>query len=174
MRKLTAVTVALMLVSSIASAQDPRPLELGIDAGVTFELDDPNVTVIGIPLQSFRIGFVANERMSIEPMFSLNSIRADDDNFTVYSAALGLLYHFDTFRSGPYVRPFFGVDGVSGSDIDGISQFVVGAGLGVKLPVVDGRLAWRFEANFAHAFDDGDVEGGNRIGLRAGLSFSTQ
>ncbi|CAN5354162.1 hypothetical protein BH23GEM2_BH23GEM2_16910 [soil metagenome] len=35
-------------------------------------------------------------------------------------------------------------------------------------------LAWRFEANFAHAFDDGDVEGGSQIGLRAGLSFFTR
>jgi hypothetical protein len=172
--QLAVAAAALVLVSSIGSAQDPRPLELGIDAGVTFGLDDPNVTVIAIPVQSFRLGFVMGDRMSIEPAVSLNSIRSDGDNFTTYSVALGLLYHFNTFRTGPYVRPFFGVNGVSGTDLDGVSQFFVGAGLGIKIPVVDERLAWRLEANFAHAFDDGDVEGGSQLGLRAGLSFFTR
>lgn len=174
MRKLTAVAAALALVSSIASAQDPRPLELGIDAGVTFGLDDPNVTVIAIPLQNFRLGFMMTDRVGIEPSVALNSIRADGDNFTTYSLAVGLLWHFTSFRSGPYFRPFIGVNGFSGDEIDGVSQFFVGAGFGIKIPVVDERLAWRLEANFAHAFDDGDVEGGSQIGLRAGLSFFTR
>jgi hypothetical protein len=174
MRKLTAVAAALALVSSIASAQDPRPLELGIDAGIAFGLEDPNVTVVAIPLQSFRIGFVMTDQVSIEPMFSLNSIRVEGDNFTTYSAALGLLYHFGIFRSGPYVRPFFGVTGFSGDDIEGVSQLFLGAGLGLKIPVIDNRLAWRLEANFAHVFDDDEVEGGSQIGLRAGLSFFTR
>ncbi len=174
MRQLTAVAAALALVSSIASAQDPRPLELGIDAGVDFGLDDPNITVIGIPIQSLRIGFVMTDQISIEPMFSLNSIRVEGDNFTMYSAAVGLLYHFQTFRSGPYVRPFFGVTGLSGDDIDGVSQLFLGAGLGLKIPVIDNRLAWRLETNFAHVLDDDEVEGGSQIGLRAGLSFFTR
>ena len=176
MRKVAnlAVAAALALVSSIASAQDPRPLELGIDAGVTFGLDDPNVTVIAIPIQAFRIGFLMTERVSIEPVFSLNSVRADGDHITAYSAAVGFPYHFGTFRSGPYLRPFVGVTGVSGTDLEGVSQLFLGAGIGVKIPVIDSRLAWRLEANFAHAFDDGDVEGGSQIGLRAGLSFFTR
>jgi hypothetical protein len=174
MRKILAVAGALALISSAASAQDPRPLELGIDAGVTFGLDDPNVTVIGIPVQNFRMGFMMNDRVGIEPSIALNSIRADGDNFTTYSAAVGVLWHFTSFRSGPYFRPFIGVSGFSGDEIDGVSQVFVGAGIGLKIPVVDGRLAWRLEGNFAHAFDDGDVEGGSQIGLLAGLSFFTR
>ena len=176
MRTLTVVIALLAMVSTTAVAQDGRPLELGIDAGVTFGLDDPNVTRVSIPVEAFRIGFFMTDRVSLEPAFSLQSISADDNDFTTYLVELGLLWHMRAMRSGAYVRPFMGVVGFSedvGGEDDSESQFFAGAGVGLKIPIQD-RLAWRLEANFAHAFESGDTEGGSQIGLRVGLSFFTQ
>lgn len=166
-------------------SQEYHPIELGVDAGVTVGLGDNSVTVISIPVQAFRIGFFLDENVSLEPKFGLNTITGSGDTFTSYAAELGLLWHF--FRepererrgrviySGPgprssfYVRPFVGIVGTSGGG-DSDSDAVLGAGVGMKVPLVN-RLAARFEANFAHQFGDPDF---NTLGLLAGLSFFTR
>ncbi|MEX2109344.1 MAG: outer membrane beta-barrel protein [Gemmatimonadaceae bacterium] len=163
--------LALALTASAAEAQRAtRPIEFGIDGGIGIFLEDPdNVTVVSIPVQSFRVGFFIDDKISIEPRLALNSLSVGDFSTRSYAVELGALYHFGGYRSGSgiYVRPFVGIEGTSGdgpSDSDGY----LGAGIGVKLPFAQRRLAARLEANYAHVFDTG---GSDRIGLLFGLSF---
>jgi len=169
---------SVLFVSTQASAQ--RPIELGIDAGVSIGLGDNSVTVINIPAQAFRVGFFFDDNMSLEPKLALNTITGSGDTFTSYLFELGLLYHFyregygrrvyppPGLRSAFYVRPFAGIVGTS--DGDSNTDGILGAGIGMKVPLVS-RLASRFEANFAHRFGDASQ---NQIGLLAGLSFFTR
>jgi hypothetical protein len=182
MKKFT-VAAALTLVASVASAQAtaPRPLELGIDAGVTIGLGDNSVTTINIPISSFRVGFPVSPRTSIEPKLMIAIATGNDVTVTTYRGEVGLLYHLGSDRypgayqrAGVYVRPFLGIVGASvdidDGDDDSDSSGLLGIGLGWKHPLVS-RLSTRLEANFAHQFGDGDA---NEIGLLAGLSFFTR
>lgn len=177
MKILSVSVAAIALTAAAAGAQTaaPRSLELGIDAGITIGLGDNSVTTIDIPAQAFRVGFPISPRTSIEPKLRLNLVSGNGDTFTSYRGEVGLLYHFGSSRypgayqrAGMYVRPFAGVVGYS----DGSSQTngLLGAGLGIKMPLV-AKLSSRFEANFAHKFGDASS---NEIGLLAGLSFFTR
>lgn len=176
MRKLIFAAAALAIVSVSAGAQTgPRPLELGIDAGVSIGLGDDAFTVISLPAQSFRVGFPISPRTSLEPKLDVNIITGNGDTFTSYRGELGLLYHLGSSRypgayqrAGLYVRPFLGIVGFSDGDSD--SAGLLGGGIGYKFPIIS-RLSSRFEANFAHQFGNGDA---NEIGLLAGLSFFTR
>ena len=176
MNKLTAVAaLALFATALSAQAPTPRPIELGIDAGVDIGLGDNSGTVISIPAQSFRAGFPISPRVSLEPKIGINIFTGDGDTFTTYRGELGLLYHLGSDRypgayqrAGLYVRPFLGIVGFADGDSD--SAGLLGAGVGYKFPIVS-RLSSRFEANFEHQFGDGDS---NAIGLLAGLSFFTR
>lgn len=177
MRKLFTATTLIALAATQAMAQStaPRPIELGIDAGVTIGLDDDAFTTIDIPVSSLRVGFPLSPRISLEPKLRVNVLTGQGDTFTTYRGELGLLYHFGSdrypgayHRAGLYVRPFAGIVGFSDGDSD--SAGLLGAGVGYKFPLVS-RLSSRFEANFAHYFGEGDA---NEIGLLAGLSFFTR
>ena len=180
MKKIGAIVVAglLFAVPALLEAQrtrsrplGPRPIEYGIDAAATFGLDDPNVTVIAIPAGVFRIGWFANDRVSLEPQFSLLSINSDDGDATVYNFALGLLWHFGIGRpyAGLYTRPFIGVSGFSNGESE--ADPFVGVGVGMKWPFANRRLAARGEVNWAHLFADPDPT--DQIGVLLGLSFFT-
>lgn len=180
-RVLSFAALALIAIASTASAQrstrgsmtsaNPSP-ELGVDAGVQFTLDDPTTTSLQIPIQGIRMGFYVSPAISIEPSLNLNYTSFDDGHVTTYGLGLGMLYHFSTSRQAKqmYVRPFIGLDGIS-TDEDSDSAFSFGAGFGVKVPI-GSRFASRFEANFAHASNDGATQ--NAIGLLAGLSVYTR
>lgn len=177
MRRLTVALSALAFAGASASAQSnaPRPIELGVDAGVTIGLGDNSVTTIDIPVQAFRIGFPISPRSSLEPKLRLNIVSGNGNTETSYRAELGWLYHFGSSRypgayqrAGTYVRPFGGIAGFS--DGDSNTSGLLGVGVGLKMPLVS-RLSSRFEANFAHLFGDADS---NEIGLLAGLSFFTR
>ena len=68
------VLSALLFTASLAGAQPPRPVELGMDAGATIGLGDNSVTVVEIPQRAFRIGFFFTDRLSVEPKFGLTTI----------------------------------------------------------------------------------------------------
>ena len=173
--------VLLMLASTVcattASAQrrsnSSNPIELGIDAGVAFGLDDPNLTIVGLPVQDFRLGYFMNERMELEPRFNLNSIRGNGGSITTYKLELGVLFmpRGDRVGKGLYFRPLLGVAGASGSGGGSDNSGYAGIGAGIKIPFADRRLATRLEGNFQHGFDNG---GTNALGLLAGLSFFTR
>jgi len=169
----------VLLASTPAKAQ--RPIELGIDAGVSIGLGDNSVTVIDIPVKAFRIGFLFDDNMELEPKLTLVALTGSGNTATSYFAELGLLYHFyresvgrrvyppSGLRSAFYVRPFAGIVGTTGAGNDR-ADAILGAGVGMKVPLVS-RLASRFEANFAHRFGDASR---SEIGLLAGLSFFTR
>jgi hypothetical protein len=171
MKKIGAIVVAGLLFALPAITQAQRPIEYGIDASATFGLDDPNVTVIAIPAGVFRVGWFANDRVSLEPQFSLLSINSDAEDVTVYSFALGLLWHFGIGRpyAGLYTRPFLGVTGFSNGESEADPH--AGVGLGMKWPFANRRLAARGEVNWAHQF--ADPEDTDQIGVLLGLSFFT-
>jgi hypothetical protein len=174
-RKISAVFATLLIAASSAAAQTSQPKELGIDAGVVIGLGDNSVTQVSIPAQAFRIGFPIGPRSSLEPKVGITITNANDHTTTIYRGELGLLYSLGSDRypgayqrAGVYVRPFIGIAGFSDGTSD--SNGILGAGIGLKMPLVS-RLSSRFEANFAHEFGDND---GNEIGLLAGLSFFTR
>lgn len=176
-KTLTVAAAVLAFAALPAHAQNeaPRPVEIGVDAGIVIGLGDHSRTEIDIPAQAFRVGFPISPRSSLEPRIGITVRSGGGDTFTIYDLELGWLYHFGSSkypgayqRAGLYVRPFVGMFGTSG---DGSSTSgLIGAGLGYKIPII-ARLSSRFEANFAHAF--GDAEG-NQLGLLAGLSFFTR
>ena len=175
MKRSATAIAALAFAGAAASAQNPQPLELGVDAGVTIGLGDNASTVIILPAQSFRVGFPIGPRTSLEPKAAIRIETGNGDTRTDYLAELGLLYSLGSSRypgayqrAGLYVRPFLGIVGHSNGDSD--SNGYAGAGLGYKMPLLS-RLSARYEANFAHQFGDGDA---NQIGLLAGLSFFTR
>jgi hypothetical protein len=178
MKRLLVLSVAtLAFAAPVAKAQRQRasaPIELGIDGGVLFGLDAPRNTVVALPVQSFRVGFLVTDNLALEPRVSINSIHGGGASVTTYDFQLGVVYQPDGDRVGKglYGRPFIGVSGftVSGAGGNNNSGYM-GLGLGLKIPFVDRRLATRMEANYEHGFSGG---GRNLIGLLIGLSFFTR
>jgi hypothetical protein len=167
----TALFVAVLALPSFAWAQG-RPVELGIDARVGFELSGSNTVSVGVPTQSFRAGFFVADAVSIEPRLSLNYIHSGE-SLVALAAELGPVFHFgsESGRSGPYLRPFGGINWLKvGSESD--AQLTAGGGLGVKIPIAQ-RLATRLEATFTHAFESSELGGGNALGGTIGFSFFT-
>jgi hypothetical protein len=181
-RVLSFAALSLMAIASTAGAQrstrgttmtsaNPSP-ELGVDAGLQFGLDDPKTTSFQVPIQGIRMGFYVSPAISIEPSVRFNHTSiSGGGSFTDYGVGVGLLYHISTSRMANqlYVRPFIGLDGISG-DGGSDSAFSFGAGFGVKVPI-GSRFASRWEANFSSASNNGNSQ--TAIGLLAGLSVYT-
>jgi hypothetical protein len=169
--------VALVLAAPGAKAQRQHasnPIELGIDGGILFGLNTPRTTVVALPVQSFRVGFLVSDNLALEPRVAINSIHGGGASVTTYDFQLGVVYQPDGDRVGKglYGRPFLGVSGLSVSGAGGNNNSgYMGLGLGLKLPFADRRLATRMEANYEHGFSGG---GSNLIGLLLGLSFFTR
>jgi len=165
----------LLLASSLHAQrqQTSGPWELGIDAGVMFGLDDPNITVVSVPFQTFRAGYFLTSKAEIEPRVSINSIHGSGESLTTYDFQLGLLLipHGDRVGNGIYIRPFLGVNGVDVSGAGNNNSGYAGAGFGLKIPFADRRMAMRMEGNYTHGFSDG---GSNIIGVGLGLSWFTR
>jgi len=165
--------LALVFTATTADAQknsSARPIELGMDGGISIGFDNPNVTTVSLPVQALRVGFFMNDKVSLEPRFSFNSVSGGGVSVRSYALELGALYHLGGYvkGSGLYVRPFAGIAGVGGAVGSGSDAFM-GAGAGVKLPFANRRLATRLEANFGHAFTD--AGGSNGLGILFGVSL---
>lgn len=174
--------LSLMVIAATAGAQrstrgttvtsaNPSP-ELGVDGGLQFTMDDPKTTAFQIPIQGLRMGFYVSPAISIEPSLRFNHASVSGGgSATDYGLGVGLLYHFSTSRMANqmYVRPFIGLDGISGGG-NSDSAFSWGAGFGVKVPV-GSRFASRWEANLSSASNNGVSR--TAIGLLAGLSVYT-
>lgn len=177
-----AVLALMVVIASAASAQRPaararsaaasqaRVWELGIDAELSFGLDDPNTTALGIPIGNFRAAWSHSDVLSIEPFGAINYFKIEGfDAITTYMFGVGALYHFspDRTKSRAYVRPFLALAGVSAAGTSD-SDLGFGVGIGMKWPKMGGRLAWRGEANVAQV---GDATSLNAL---FGLSFFTR
>lgn len=171
----TGLLLAMLTVGGAAGAAAQRPIELGLDAGVMFSLDDPKTTVFSVPIQGFRVGFFLSDRISFEPAVAFNWIKpSGEDAFSTLALDAGLLVHLSPSTSGSqvYVRPVAGVSRFSGGG-ESASQFNIGGGLGVKLPLAD-RLKLRLEGSLRHALDSDDLASGTALGLTIGFSFLTR
>lgn len=179
MKRLVVLSVVVLtLTASAAQAQrssqrGSRPIEFGIDGGVSFGMDNPRVTVVGLPAQDFRVGILMTPRLALEPRFSINSIHGGGGSVTTYAFEAGLVYSpaGDRVGKGLYGRPFMGISGASVSPGGSNNSSYAGLGVGLKLPFADRRLATRMETNYAHGFSNG---ASNQIGLLIGLSFFTR
>lgn len=161
-----------------AQAATPQPIELGLDGGITFGLESPSTTTIELPGQRLRVGFFMRPNLSIEPAAGLTYIKSDDVSTLQLNADVGALYHFAASDAGRrfYVRPFVGLSHVSvGAEDDdaATTQFQLGAGVGLKIPLTD-RFRSRWEASLVHGLDSDEVSGGTAIRLTVGLSFFTR
>jgi hypothetical protein len=173
---ITACIAAVMFSAASLQAQQrgtSGPWELGIDAGVMFGLDDPNVTIVSVPFQSFRLGYFLSNKAEIEPRVAINSIHGGGESLTTYDFQVGLLLlpHGDRVGNGIYLRPFLGVNGINLSGAGNNNSGYAGAGFGLKIPFADRRMATRMEANYTHGFGD---SGSNIIGIGIGLSWFTR
>jgi len=192
MRSVRNVALAVLALSvfgaSVASAQR-RPAqrasssaqgywEIGAEAALTFGLDDPKTTSLQIPVGIVRAGYFMAPEWSIEPFFSFDYVNVDGGGSgTDYTLGVGVPYHLSPSRteSQLYVRPFLAIIGFSVNPDVGPStsdsDVALGAGIGMKWPKLNGRMAWRGELNFAHLFSD---PGQSSIGALFGISFFTR
>jgi hypothetical protein len=157
-----------------ASHRGSGQIELGIDGGIAFGLDNPTSTSVALPTPVFRLGYFLSDNVEIEPRLSINSTSGGGAaSFTVYSLEGGVLFqpHGDRVGNGLYLRPFLGVFGVNVPGPNDTHSGYAGAGFGLKIPFADRRLATRMEANYSHGFSGG---GANAIGVLIGLSFFTR
>ena len=166
LRQVGAVFALLLVVSSLASAQrtgttrqagtparqqasgSAKVWELGADAGLSFGLDDPNVTQLNIPVQSIRAGIHVTPALSIEPFLGYTYFKVDGiDAITQYQFGVGALYHFSENRaqSQLYLRPSLAIVGASAGGASD-SEAGIGVGIGMKWPKMGGRMALRGEA----------------------------
>lgn len=169
------VAVTALTLGGAAAAAAQRPIELGLDAGVTFDLDDPKATTLSIPVQGIRAGFFLSDKLSIEPAVAFNWIKlSGEDAFSTLGLDAGVLYHFstDASRSQLYIRPVAGLTRFGGGG-ESVSQVTVGGGVGVKLPMAE-RMKLRLEGNIRHGLENDDVPSGTAVGLTVGFSFLTR
>ncbi len=204
MRHLLSSTIALsafLAVAPVAGAQshsrshevqqagapvnNPDSKEIGVDGGLGFlsASGAPTTTVLGLPVQNIRFGFFMSPNLEVEPFGSLNYQHQDQNSGTQLGLGVGALYHFsqDRMQNQWYIRPFLDVNHQSSSSsVQGVTttqsttQWGLGAGLGLKMPLMD-RVGARFEVNFEHRLADGQVAPSyDQFGLLAGLSYYTR
>ena|ERR1043166_8739757 len=170
-----AAALMAFVVTAIPLAAQSRPIELGIDGGLSYKTNSPTVLQLGLPVQSFRVGFAAGPNISIEPNVVVNYVKVEaEDGVFHFAPELGVLIHFstETNRSRGYFRPFVGATFLSGGG-SSANQFNLGGGVGVKVPVKGSRLATRFEGGIRHGFE-GDFPSATSIYALFGFSFFTR
>ncbi len=148
-----------------------RPVEIGMDAAFQFLFEGgATAWTLSVPIQQARFGFMASDRLSVEPRFSFSHLDSGG-SLTALQVGLHLLNYFQPTAGGS--RPYVTVGGTftfldasfGGSD----TQFQLGAGIGVLLPIVS-RLFGRLEARYDRGFSP-NVNG---VSALFGLSFFTR
>jgi len=162
--KILGLAAVLTLVLPATAAAQQGVVELGVDAGIeydivddadTFETDD--LLSATLPGQRFRVGFFVSDRVAVEPGVALTYMDMGDDSFTDFTLDGALVYHFteDPDRTRAFLH---GGGAMNVVDFDGDAsdtQFAAFAGVGAKIPVAN-RLAIRLEGNGLRAFESDD------------------
>jgi hypothetical protein len=172
--RLSVLIGAAIMTPALLCAQS-RPVELGLDGGLSISFNGGTRTTVSVPFQEVRAGFFVIDDVSIEPAGSLSYIKIEDiDAIATLGFDLAFLFHFTPDRSAPqpYFRPVAGLTFVTAGG-ENASQFNVGGGFGVKLPATN-QLAVRLEARFRHNFENDDFAGVSTITAVIGLSFFTK
>ncbi len=177
----TAVAAVVLALGLAARAEAQRPIELGVDGTLArVTSDGGDFTTIAVPLGRVRAGFYLSDVLALEPSLGFNWVDTDGSSATSLNLGAGLLYHF---KADPaVVRPF--IEGnvqlayekvsVDALDIDeSDTQFAVGGGVGVKVPLVS-RMDLRLEAFVQHAFESDEVLSSTTFGALFGFSFYTR
>lgn len=173
-RHLLALCPVLLVPFGLAAQE--RPIEVGIDGGLTFALvsDSEDATTISIPESTFRLGFFLSDRTELETPISFQRVSVEDFSLTTFSLTPQLLIHLgDDGGARPYVRFGGGLrlvreGGPEGSDT--ATQWQAGGGVGIKLPVSEAAFV-RLEGNLDRAFESDDLLGSTNIGLRVGIGM---
>jgi hypothetical protein len=169
--RLVSLAAAMVAIPTLLAAQN-RPIELGVDAGITYRSNSPHVTTIGIPIQDLRIGIGVSDKISIEPRASFNYLKVQNTKASSQiEVGAGLLYHLNTLKSGIYIRPFASYNHIDAGGATA-SQFTAGGGIGYKAGT--GGVVGRFEAGYAHAFETNTLAKSDNIIVLLGLSVFTK
>jgi hypothetical protein len=172
--------------STAASSSAKTPIELGLDAGLSFGMGGQNnTTLFNLNLSQIRVGFLMSPQFSLEPSVGLSSRSTSGVSNSVYMLGLGGLYHFSAARTQNqyYLRPFVNYIGSRDKTTSTVgttttttttssSVTEMGGGLGIKIPYQD-RMAWRLEANMSH-FSKQYLNSDNRLGMLFGFSYFTR
>ncbi len=176
-RVTTTILASILLMFGGNLMAGDRPIELGIDAGLSVVIIDDldeSISNFDIPIQAFRVGFFATARCSVEPRFALASTEEGDYRFTTIN--FGIAGHFHSSADRDQARFYFGPSiGLSHFRVSSIaeSQMSVGGDIGMKAPVLD-RLATRFEVSVDRWFETDRFRGLTQVTLSVGLSFFTK
>jgi len=167
--RLSSILGAGLLTMFLTTAA-PAQVEFGLDGvfGRQISGDDKH-TLVSLPTgtfsnalvtslsKSFRVGFFVSPTISIEPSFAFFILDEEGADNAVRVLGLGLaaLIHLssDPTAAQFYVRPYVGMDNAKSGSNDARSQFSVGGGVGVKLPVVE-HFKFRMEAGYVHGFEN--------------------
>jgi hypothetical protein len=177
--------LAMLVVASPASAQRTRARsssatqggfwELGTDAGATIGLSDPKSLSIDIPIGMLRAGYFASDVLSFEPALSLSTFAAKGfRGSSSYILNLAVLYHVspDRTKQQVFIHPLVSILGGSGGFR---TRTGLGAGVGVKKPMINDRIAGRGEVNLTHYLKSGTgTTSFTNLAFLAGFSVYTK
>ena len=200
-----AFALALLVApGSLAAQGRSGAVELGFDGGVEFSnVEDLDVDGdggervefgdeirVGVPIQRFRVGYHASDKISLEPSISLDYLKVEDPtddggdadlSVTNLSLGMAILIHFLADPDNPVayglLRGTYNVADVNtGGDEneESASQAGIGVGVGVKLPVAD-RLDVRLEGAYERRFENQDdlLPSSNNYQVNVGFSWYT-
>ncbi len=161
--------LAGLWLPSVLTAQQ-RGIEIGLDAGVQYQLDAELLT-IAVPVQRVRAAFPSGNRLAFEPALSFTRLSTGGASLAALVLEVGALYDFSA-RHTSYTRPFVGFEYLDASFSSSESVVDLGIGFGTRSRVAD-RLAIRIEGTVTGRFG---AEGGTDgvFGVAVGLSVFTK
>ena len=173
-----AAAAALLIAAETAGAQrSPPGLELGVDAAlahISTDLPNSSITEVNLPVQAVRLGVELTPTVWLEPALGLQHV-SGNGSFTMLTFDLGLPINlsgnFNQRATQYFVRPLIGFRHFSSTDSE--TQTAFGAGVGVRIPIVD-RLATRLEARYVRGLRSGIVPASDEFSFLVGLSFFTR
>ncbi len=161
---------------ALPAASQEHPLELSLDGGVSLVMvaDRPNMTVVGFPWHEARLGVGLTPSLSLEGVAVFEHYSQGSSSATGFAIAPGLVYHFRPFAAGVR-RPYVGAlgvlrynDGTTETASGGDTQFGVGGGVGIKVPITSVAFL-RVEGRFVHYFKTDHFVSANTLTLGVGL-----
>lgn len=177
---LACVHAAGVLAASPASSQTTT--ELGVDAAWE-RVTAPDIpsggayTLLALPMQSVRVGFVIPGGFSVEPRLGITRISGEGstDNTQVRASLAGLIYlgGMDEERPSFFVSVVTGLDYAhlgSGADDASAVQLRAGGGGGVLAPLRE-HLAFRGSVEYHRSFESRDALASDHLIVAFGLSF---
>lgn len=186
---LAVLTLALALASdAVAQARPAAPRqtatrqaappdqgfwELGQDMSVALGIDDPKTFIIRIPTLAVRAGYYVTPVLTLEPQLMFVSVAQENQTgFSTWALQLGGLYHLsaDRRQNQIFIHPGITFTGGSG----GSGPITLSAGVGMKRPMLAGRLAMRGEVNLNHTLEDGGTPASTGLAFILGWSVYTK